>query len=171
MNGIKQDFSADENADFLTLLYKEKIGGYAKFYKMDHLSRLGFVASELLLHAEGAERFTERGDRAVVLFNDSSSVDTDRTFLESVTSAKGYFPSPSVFVYTLPNIVTGEIAIRNGYKGETALYILAREDEQMIHRVLEATVADNGVGSVLTGWISYTDANNYSARLGIYETE
>ena len=47
----------------LTDIYKSQIGGYPKFYKMDPLARLGFVASELLLDKEheltGKERLTE----------------------------------------------------------------------------------------------------------------
>ena len=43
----------------LTNIYKQKIGEYPKYYKMDGLCRLGFVASELLLQAEGNVRFKE----------------------------------------------------------------------------------------------------------------
>ena len=39
--------------EMLTEVYKTKIGDYPKFYKMDMLSRLAFVASELLIEAEG----------------------------------------------------------------------------------------------------------------------
>ena len=99
----------------LTNIYKQKISEYPKYYKMDGLCRLGFVASELLLQAEGNVRFNECYDRAVVLFNRSSSISSDKKFLESIQDKENYFPSPSVFVYTLPNIVTGEIAIRNHY--------------------------------------------------------
>lgn len=54
----------------LVALYRRYAGGYPKFFKMDPLCRLGFVASELLLDGE-AERFTPREDRAVVLFTRS----------------------------------------------------------------------------------------------------
>ena len=36
----------------LTTIYKKMIGDYPKYYKMDGLCRLGFIASELLLQAE-----------------------------------------------------------------------------------------------------------------------
>lgn len=39
--------------EMLTEVYKTKIGDYPKFYKMDMLSRLAFIASELLIEAEG----------------------------------------------------------------------------------------------------------------------
>ena len=41
-------------------------------------------------------------------------------FQETIQHADSYYPSPALFVYTLPNIVTGEIAIRNKYYGETS---------------------------------------------------
>ena len=68
----------------LTATYKQKIKDYPKYYKMDGLCRLGFVASELLLQAEGRERFVECDDRAIVLFNRSSSISSDKKYLESM---------------------------------------------------------------------------------------
>ena len=43
----------EKGAALLTELYRSHIGDYPKFFKMDTLSKLGFVASELLLLAEG----------------------------------------------------------------------------------------------------------------------
>ena len=39
-------------ADLLVEIYKKKEGNYPKFFKMDPLARLGFIASELLLGEE-----------------------------------------------------------------------------------------------------------------------
>ena len=103
----------------LTEIYKQQIGNYPKFYKMDKLSQLGFIASELLLKQE-SPRKEQCADRAVVLFNHSSSVLVDREYAKSIAVGDDYFPSPSLFVYTLPNIVCGEIAVRNGYHAETS---------------------------------------------------
>lgn len=156
-------------AELLTSLYKKHVGGYAKFYKMDKLCRLGFVASELLLREEGKERFVEREDRAVVLFNHSSSVDSDRKYEESIADADNYFPSPSVFVYTLPNIVTGEVAMRNKYHGETSFYILPERNEERMRQILSATFSDSMTDSILGGWIDYADDGHFNAVMSIYE--
>ncbi len=153
----------------LTAIYKQEIGDYPKFYKMDGLCRLGFVASELLLQAEGKSRFEERDDRAVVLFNRSSSISSDKKYLESIHDKDNFFPSPSVFVYTLPNIVTGEIAIRNHYHGETSFYILPSKDEAQMQEVLETISMDSETKSVLAGWIDYEDENHFEADLMIME--
>ena len=158
-------------AELLTEIYKTRIGGYAKFYKMDRLSRLGFVASELLLQVEGGERFAESEDRAVVLFNHSSSADSDRRYMESIRDRENYFPSPSVFVYTLPNIVTGEIAMRNGYHGETSFYILPEKDARRMHDILQTAFSDSVTKSILGGWIDYADDGHFMADIAIYERE
>lgn len=160
-----------EDVSLLTAIYKQKIGNYPKYYKMDGLCRLGFVASELLLQAEGRTRFEDCDDRAVVLFNHSSSISSDKKFLKTIRDKDNYFPSPSVFVYTLPNIVTGEIAIRNHYHGETSFYILPQKDEKQMREVLEATFMDKQTKSVLTGWIDYENETYYEAELVLMEVE
>lgn len=148
----------------LTSLYRQMIGNYPKFYKMDGLSRLGFVASEILLNAEKGETDEER---AIIFFNHSSSIASDRNYKESINDKDNYFPSPSIFVYTLPNIVTGEIAIRNHFHGETSFFILPDKDERMMEEILQASCRDDQSKSFLTGWIDYEDERHFEADLKI----
>lgn len=165
-----------EHHSLLTSLYKQMIGNYPKFYKMDGLSRLGFVASEILLNAEkgdtDVERREEEGERlleerAIIFFNHSSSIASDRNYKESINDKDNYFPSPSIFVYTLPNIVTGEIAIRNHFHGETSFFILPDKDERMMEEILQASCRDAQSKSFLTGWIDYEDERHFEADLKI----
>lgn len=153
-----------EHHSLLTSLYKQMIGNYPKFYKMDGLSRLGFVASEILLNAEKGETDKER---AIIFFNHSSSIASDRNYKESISDKNNYFPSPSIFVYTLPNIVTGEIAIRNHFHGETSFFILPDKDERMMEEILQASCRDAQSKSFLTGWIDYEDERHFEADLKI----
>lgn len=153
-----------EHHSLLTSLYKQMIGNYPKFYKMDGLSRLGFVASEILLNAEKGETDKER---AIIFFNHSSSIASDRNYKESINDKDNYFPSPSIFVYTLPNIVTGEIAIRNHFHGETSFFILPDKDERMMEGILQASCRDVQSKSFLTGWIDYEDERHFEADLKI----
>lgn len=148
----------------LTSLYRQMIGNYPKFYKMDGLSRLGFVASEILLNAEKGDTDKER---AIIFFNHSSSIASDRNYKESINDKDNYFPSPSIFVYTLPNIVTGEIAIRNHFHGETSFFILPDKDERMMEEILQASCRDAQSKSFLTGWIDYEDERHFEADLKI----
>ena len=159
-----------KQSSLLTAFYKQIIGNYPKYYKMDGLCRLGFVASELLLKAERDEgSFTEDTNktRAIVFFNRSSSIASDKKYLASIAEKDNYFPSPSVFVYTLPNIVTGEIAIRNGYHGETSFYILPHKNELLMQDIIETTFMDEQTTSVLTGWLDYEDSEHFEADLYI----
>lgn len=165
-----------EHHSLLTSLYKQMIGNYPKFYKMDGLSRLGFVASEILLNAEkgdtDVERREEEGERlleerAIIFFNHSSSIASDRNYKESINDKDNYFPSPSIFVYTLPNIVTGEIAIRNHFHGETSFFILPDKDERLMEEILQASCRDAQSKSFLTGWIDYEDERHFEADLKI----
>jgi 3-oxoacyl-[acyl-carrier-protein] synthase-1 len=153
-----------EHHSLLTFLYKQMIGNYPKFYKMDGLSRLGFVASEILLNAEKGETDKER---AIIFFNHSSSIASDRNYKESINDKNNYFPSPSIFVYTLPNIVTGEIAIRNHFHGETSFFILPDKDERLMEEILQASCRDTQSKSFLTGWIDYEDERHFEADLKI----
>ena len=45
--------TAGRGAALLTEVYRAKVNDYPKFFKMDELSKLGFLATELLLQAEG----------------------------------------------------------------------------------------------------------------------
>ena len=171
-----EEQEGQEHHSLLTTLYKQMIGNYPKFYKMDGLSRLGFVASEILLNAEkgdtDVERREEEGERlleerAIIFFNHSSSIASDRNYKESINDKNNYFPSPSIFVYTLPNIVTGEIAIRNHFHGETSFFILPDKDERMMEEILQASCRDAQSKSFLTGWIDYEDERHFEADLKI----
>lgn len=168
-----------EGHTMLKGIYKQYIGNYPKFHKMDLLSQLGFVASELLLQAENPNRrFDEqqripqqqsRGDRAVILFNSSSSLVADRRYLATISNPREFFPGPSLFVYTLPNIVTGEIAIRNRYYGETSFYVLAYKDEAVMRQIVSDAFLDTHTQSALFGWLDCMDDNHFEAKLQIID--
>ena len=156
----------EKGKDLITAIYKKYVGDYPKFYKMDMLSRLGFAASELLIAKDAKPRYEDCEDRAVILFNRSATIHTDRLYMESITD-KDYFPSPSLFVYTLPNIVTGEIAIRNHYHGETSFYVLPSRDDQLMKQIVEASVSTDVMQSVICGWLDYEDEQHFLADLFI----
>ena len=155
--------------EMLTEVYKTKIGNYPKFYKMDMLSRLAFVASELLIGCD-EENDDHSNDRAVVLFNHSSSIIADRQYVKSI-EIDDFFPSPAAFVYTLPNITTGEIALRNGYHGETSFYILAERNEKLMQRVIKSTFIDRDIKSVIGGWIDCPSEDKFECDIRIYVKE
>ena len=129
---------------------------YPKFFKMDNLSKLGFLASEMLLK-DDENRFTPTENLAVICFNSSSSLHTDAQFQDTIQNDDNYFPSPSLFVYTLPNIVAGEIAIRNKFFGETSFYICEKFDAKQIARTVRNAFCDANTTAVMVAWIEYLD--------------
>ena len=165
IDGETQPSTAKGKA-LLTELYRTYVGDYPKFYKMDGLSKLGFLASELLMKCEQDELPTENEQRAIILFNHSASIDTDLHYLASIQH-EDYYPSPSLFVYTLPNIVTGEIAIRHHLHGETSFYSLASRNEQLMTQIQQATLSDQATTSMITGWIDYEDEAHFCADMYI----
>ena len=155
------------NGEWLTYLYKKYVGDYPKFYKMDGLSKLGFLASEMLLDMEEDCKSENRDDRAIVFCNNSSSIGADKKFQESISDLDNFYPSPSVFVYTLPNIVAGEVAIRHKYRGETSFFILNNQDENLMNQIFKATCADEKTRSLLGGWLDYKEESDFIADLFI----
>ena len=97
---IKRFASIPEGTD-LTALYRSRVGDYPKFFKMDTACKLGFLLAEELADEP---RFEPREDRAVLMFSTHGCLCNDRHYEETVQD----FPSPALFVYTLPNIITLE---------------------------------------------------------------
>ena len=126
--------SADMGSSFLVRLYHHLGVDYAKFFKMDTLCRGGFLASELLL---GAPQVSPIVDGAILSFSSTSSLHTDIHYQSTISNLDNYYPSPSIFVYTLANIISGEIAIRHKWLGETSTYILPQFDAQRMLDIAE----------------------------------
>ena len=96
--------------DQLAQLYRNIGMSYPKFFKMDRLCKAGILGAEMLLKDYDFDHENVKADWGIVLMNSASSLDNDRRYQETIAT-DNYYPSPAVFVYTLANIVTGEIAI------------------------------------------------------------
>ena len=105
---------SDDFQDFIRSAFKTVCAPNMKFYKMDSLSKLGYVASEVLL--DGIEYGEE--DCGLILSGVYGSLDTDIRHQQIIDTETDASASPAVFVYTLPNVVEGEISIRHHIKGE-----------------------------------------------------
>ena len=158
----------------LTELYRTHIGDWPKFYKMDTLSKAGFVATELLLKKVsecrcGSEEFIR--SRAIVLFGSTASLCADRNYQETIQDRDNYYPSPALFVYTLPNIVTGEIAIRNHWRGETSFYVLEEPDAAQMAFHLACAFQDSDTESVLAGWVDSRNNDDFQVFVTLVSRE
>lgn len=154
-------------AELLTELYHAKMGDYLKFFKMDVLSKLGVLATELLV-ADEPDRFTPREDRAVLLFSRTGPLSDDRNYQKTI-SGDDYFPSPALFVYTLANIVTGEIAIRNKYAGDTTAFCLPEFAPEQIVAAVRTAFDDRVTGSAVCGWVEAPDPDHFEAVLALVD--
>ncbi len=123
-NARRLEFSeADDDGKFLKSIYKQLEIDYPKFYKMDRLSKLAFLTAEYLFKDEKILEKYKPDEVAMVFSNSNSSLDTDIKHNSSITDKEKYFPKPAVFVYTLPNILMGEISIRHILRGENTFFI------------------------------------------------
>ena len=162
LDGVQLPVSG-QGTELLAALYREHMKDYPKFFKMDVLSKLGVIATELLVEGE-ADRFTPREDRAVLLFSKSGPLSDDRNYAKTITG-DDYFPSPALFVYTLANIVTGEIAIRNKYEGDTTAYGLTEFDAGQFVAAVRDAFEDRITTSAVCGWADCVDADHFEAVL------
>ena len=163
-SGVKSPEYQSTGARLLSDIYHAEVNDWPKFFKMDGLSKLGFICSELLLREEGESRLGEgeyREDRAVLLFGRTSSLSADRNYQQTIDDPQNYFPSPAAFVYTLPNIVTGEISIRNHYRGETTFHVLEGPVPALMASLITDAFQDDVTESVLFGWLDCASADEF----------
>ncbi|MCG2610961.1 3-oxoacyl-ACP synthase [Flavobacterium sp. SM15] len=140
-------------SEFAKTVYKSFSMDYPKFFKMDSLSKLAFLASEIIL--KEVVKSEEEQDIALVFANRSSSLDTDVKYQESIANKNEYFPSPAVFVYTLPNICIGEVSIRHQLKSENAFFVFDDFPSEFMQKYSEALIQNNKAKKVLCGWVEY----------------
>lgn len=146
-------------ATFIKEAFKQNQITYPKFYKMDLLSKLGFLASECVLNSGRIDGY-EKDTVGVVFSNSSSSLDTDILHNDTICNRNNYFPSPSVFVYTLPNIVIGEVCIRHKIKGENAFLITEKFEPQLIYDVVHEHFENSRMEACLCGWVELKGENH-----------
>jgi len=56
-------------------------------------------------------------------------------------------------VYTLSNVVTGEICIRHGFKGENAFFVTPEFEPDTICRYVDNVLAQPQTDTCLAGWV------------------
>jgi hypothetical protein len=162
LNGDTVFSHEGDPGEFMEALYRDLKPSYPKFYKMDNLSRLGFLTAELLLSGKNL-LVKHKPDRiAMVLANSSSSLDTDRKHQKSISSEDDYFPSPSVFVYTLPNVVMGELCIRHGIHGEGCFFVIEKFNPGFIVDYTQLLMSCDIADCCIAGWIEF-DGNVYES--------
>lgn len=150
---------------FIKETYKVFELKYPKFHKMDRLCKLAFVAANLLLEKNELDGY-EAADIAIIMANAHSTLHTDKKHCDTIKDKENYYPSPKNFVYTLPNIMVGEICIKYNIKGES-LFLVSNEPNNELLNTYAQDLLDDGLAKIcLTGWVDYTE-KNYCAKLAI----
>jgi len=164
LNG-EQGFAGDNLGidQLLLAVYQHFHFSYPKFHKMDNLSKLGWLAAELLLK-DFDKTYYHAEQIGTVLANANSSLDMDLRYQDSIKDV----PSPSLFVYTLPNIVAGEICIRHHFKGENAFFVLPKFDAGFIKQQVDYLLDHNILQACICGWIDVL-GQDYEAKLYLIE--
>jgi len=162
-------FSSNEDKlnPFIKEFYRSEKPSYSKFFKMDDISKLGFIATETLLKDFNKEISPDKF--SIVLSNSKSTLVTDQNFQNTVDK-EDEIPSPAIFVYTLPNIMIGEISIRHNLKGENAFFINKSFDSNFISNYVHSLFCNHKTDCCIAGWVDYSN-DKYEAFVYLVEKE
>ncbi|WMJ72398.1 hypothetical protein RCC89_04365 [Cytophagaceae bacterium ABcell3] len=169
-NGVrlmKNEWPSNSFNEYARGIYDFLNIAYPKYFKMDELCKLAFLATEVLL---SNCKLRDSAETAIVIGNKHSSLASDEKHFESYKNRGHYYPSPAVFVYTLPNIMLGEICIRNRIFGENSCFIMEDYDAGFLYDYVNNLIANEGYTSCITGYIDYI-SENYSASLYLVEKD
>ena len=155
---------------FIRSVYRNYKINYPKFFKMDNLSKLGFITSELLLKQDDLLSNYKNDEIGIIISNSGSSIDTDIKYYNTIKDKTNYFPSPSVFVYTLPNIMIGEICIRNKIMGEGFFFVFEKFDPDFLCNYINILFETLKIKSCISGWVDFED-DKYESLLFLVEKE
>lgn len=137
---------------------------YMKFFKMDNLSKLAILGAEMILKETDLYDNMEKDDFAIVLANASSSLVTDANFQKTISDPDNYFPSPSLFVYTLPNIAIGEICIKHKIYGENVFLINEKFNADLMYFYVNELFEHTETRHCIAGWVE-SNENSYEAMM------
>ncbi|GGG35438.1 hypothetical protein GCM10010976_03920 [Bizionia arctica] len=156
-------------SDFIKAAYKAQNTKYPKFFKMDHLSKLAFIAADVLLKEQNID-IEKENNMALVFSNKASSLDTDLMHQKAIQHKDNYFPSPAVFVYTLPNICLGEISIKYKLYSENSFFIFEYFNAAHLFTYTNSLLETDKATSALCGWVEL-EGDNYEAFLYLVSKE
>jgi hypothetical protein len=143
--------TVDEAAPGPESFYRSLQYNYPKFFKMDALCKWAWLAAEALLSGQAGVVYEgmDRNKIALVLTTSHGCIDVDRKYSETLATV----PSPALFVYTLPNIMLGEICIRHGFKGEQACMMAESFDSKELYFWAADLLQNRGMDACLCGWV------------------
>lgn len=132
-------------------LYKTLKIEYPKFYKMDMLSKTALLTAEFLL----GENTMDCPENMIGLFiaNKNSSLETDESYYSKTFKQSDFKANPALFVYTLPNIMLGELCIRYKIKGEQSMWVSDSLDAKFVSKYVNLLHQEKLIDKAIVGWI------------------
>lgn len=124
-----------------------------KFFKMDMLCKWAWLGAESLFADTNLLTDVDKSKVAVVLMTSNGCIDVDKKYKATMSNV----PSPALFVYTLPNIMLGEICIRHGFKGEQLCLVSKEFDAEEISFWVNDLLDNRGMVACICGWIDAYD--------------
>lgn len=158
--------SAPNFAQFIREAYKNTGGSNMKFYKMDDLCKLGYTAVEYLLK----EKNFQPEEIGILLVNAAASLNTDIRHQMIINQEGDHAASPTVFVYTLPNVVAGEICIRHKIQGENTFFIEKEFDADKLEEYARIVMKKGNLKACITGWCNLL-MEEYKADFKLIEVQ
>lgn len=158
-DGEQTSYHVESMQQFFAQLYRDLTIDYPKFYKMDNLSKLGFLTTEYLLKDLLPDQQLN-DETALVLSNANASLDSDMKYFHSIEE----MASPALFVYTLPNIVIGEICIRNKFKSNGAFFVSETFNATFTAYYVNDIFKNSNTQHCICGWVDVLD-ETYKAVL------
>lgn len=144
--------SAESFSAFIRSAYKQLGCDDRKFYKMDDLCKLGYITASYLLPTSSLYRECTPSEIGIFLANHSSSLDTDEKHQQIIDQQGDKEASPAVFVYTLPNVVMGELCIRFKIQGENLFLIESGFPSGYLHQQAIDVMGRHGLRLCIVGW-------------------
>ena len=149
----------DDEAGDAAQLYHTLGCSYPKFFKMDNLCKWAWLGAEALLRSDDGGWLYDGLDKrniALVLTTTDGCLEVDKRYAETLSTV----PSPALFVYTLPNIMLGEICIRHGFTGEQRCTVQDDFDAEELLFQVKDLLMNRGATHCLFGMVDAVDGHH-----------
>ncbi len=140
--------------DLAKSAYKALSLSYPKFFKMDRPCKLAFITGEVLMQQIDNRQIIGE-ETGLILSTSSGSLDTDAAYQKTIDDRQNYYPAPSMFVYTLPNIMAGELSIRHGIKGENIVFMEEDFDKNFLFEYAQLLFTKGVIKNCIVGRVEY----------------
>ena len=160
----------DDDGKFFKNIYKQLKIDYPKFYKMDRLCKLAFLTAEYLFTEKSILEKYAPDEVAMIFSNSNSSLDTDIKHNNSISDKNNYYPKPAVFVYTLPNIMLGELSSRHVIRGENTFFISEKFDTEFMTDYVNNLLNTTKHKACLLGRTDYSEGQYESSMFFIEQS-